>query len=507
MIKDDQKSITHIETIAAEGSIVNELFDWCRSRGDILALNSGTILTTDAHSEHINNCKSLLENYGLVPLKVLLVTTALLQEIYNNANKYRIAEKDEEGVELTKQRREFRDLLKHAVLSGVTDIHLEVRDEMTEIRFRRFGELNTYSKWLGRLGLEVATAAFNVETDNAVANFNPNLAQNASVHEVVDGKLVMARIATVPAYGGFDMIVRILAAQAVRMMTLEELGYLDSQIYIIQEAMKVPSGAVIISGPTGSGKTTTIASCLSMVPQTKKIYTIEDPVERVLAHASQIPINTDETSDAYARMTRALLRLDPDDMVIGEVRDKPTAEAMVSASITGHLVLTTVHTKSAINIITRLIDFGISPMLLSDPNLLVCLMSQRLFPKLCPHCSVPLLKAKAYENHLPRWKEAFDDRIKEVRVRGDDRSCPYCFGQGVTGRQVVSEVIWIDSQSRGYIQKNDVWGWAEYLKSNGWKDYYEHMLDYVKEGRCDPLDAEAVVGSFDLKLRQAAFKY
>src|SRR5206468_3761180 len=133
-------------------------------------------------------------------------------------------------------------------------------------------------------------------------------------------------------------------------------------------------GAIIMSGPTGSGKTTTLASCMRLVANQRKVFTVEDPVEKLVPNATQVPINTDHYDRGFANMKRTVLRMDPDVIVLGEIRDEDTAHIMARAAITGHLVFSTVHTNTATDIITRLVDLGISRALLASPNLLVCLM-------------------------------------------------------------------------------------------------------------------------------------
>ncbi len=133
------------------------------------------------------------------------------------------------------------------------------------------------------------------------------------------------------------MVMRILATGEERKLTLEDLGYTDKQIEIIKMAMKLPFGAIIVAGPTGSGKTTTLASCMEMVESTQKLYSIEDPVEKVVEEATQVPVNTEKEDRVLRSMGRAALRMDPDVIIFGEMRDEDTAHVMVRASITGHL--------------------------------------------------------------------------------------------------------------------------------------------------------------------------
>ena len=172
-----------------------------------------------------------------------------------------------------------------AVRQNVSDIHIQVRQTYTKIRMRQHGELRVYAEWSEKLGREIASVAFNKETDHATSHFNPLVPQDASMPLKMQGRDIRLRLASVPAHGGFDMVMRILATGEEHGKTLDELGYTQKQIDIIKMAMKLPFGAIIVAGPTGSGKTTTLASCMEMVESTQKLYSIEDPVEKVVEDA------------------------------------------------------------------------------------------------------------------------------------------------------------------------------------------------------------------------------
>jgi type II secretory ATPase GspE/PulE/Tfp pilus assembly ATPase PilB-like protein len=330
--------------------------------------------------------------------------------------------------------------------------------------------------------------------------------QDASMPLKMQGKDIRLRLASVPAHGGFDMVMRILTAGEERTKTLDELGYTQQQIDIIKMAMKLPFGAIIVAGPTGSGKTTTLASCMEMVEGTQKLYSIEDPVEKVVESATQVPVNTEKEDRSFASMGRAALRMDPDVIILGEMRDEDTAHVMVRASITGHLVLTTVHTNRATAIVTRLVDMGISPVLLSDSSVLRCLLCQRLIAKVCPGCAVPLRDSPKHQPYLNDWEAVLGkDILDRAKARGN--GCVECNRSGVGGRMVVAEVIWVDEEGRQFIQKCDTLNWEKYLKENGWTDFRDRAIDLIQQGICDPFDAEKVVGPINPATQSRIFKY
>jgi type II secretory ATPase GspE/PulE/Tfp pilus assembly ATPase PilB-like protein len=179
---------------------------------------------------------------------------------------------------------------------------------------------------------------------------------------------------------------------------------------------------------------------------------------------------------------------------------------MVRASITGHLVLTTVHTNRATAIVTRLVDMGISPVLLSDPSVLRCLMCQRLIGKICQHCAVPLRSSVKHQPFIASWEAVLGkETIDHAKARGN--GCDECNHTGISGRTVVAEVIWADEESRKFIQKCDVLNWEKYLKEHGWQDFYDRAVSLIKEGICDPFDAEKVVGPINPATQSKTYDY
>lgn len=485
-----------------------EMQDWCSQRETIVVLKSGLILTSDPASREVQNCKTIMINRGLRPGRVIAATqtliSLLLANIAGDEEREEMRRAEQESISTQQQR--LRHLIQEAINNDVSDIHIEVRADVAKIRFRKFGELYLHAEWFPRLGRELASVAFNKETDHATAHFNPLIPQDASMPLQYEGREVRLRLASLPAHGGFDVVMRILGTGAeAATVSLESLGYTPEQVYIISRAVQMPHGAVLLSGPTGSGKTTTLASCMQMVKSTRKVYTIEDPVEKVVPTVTQVPVNTDKDDRSFASFGKAALRMDPDYIVLGEMRDEDTANVMIRAAITGHLVFSTIHTNSAPGIITRLADLGVSSVMLSDSNVLVCLIFQRLLAKLCSHCSVPIYEAPKHQAHLERWQAYFGDDYKNIRARGE--KCSYCHNLGVSGRTVVAEVVWVDEAGRRFIQKMDILEWEKYLKSQGWESYRDRTMALVRQGVCDPFDAESLVGEISLYADDSGFDY
>jgi type II secretory ATPase GspE/PulE/Tfp pilus assembly ATPase PilB-like protein len=487
---------------------LDEVIDWCHQRGNIIAMKSGVILTSDPTSRDVQNLKTMMINHGLKPGRVTAATQTLITVLLANVASEEELEEQEfaEKAEISNQQRRLRIIIQEAVDAHVSDVHVEVRTDVAKIRFRKFGEMYLHAEWFPRLGRELASVAFNKETDHATAHFNPLVPQDAAMPLDVGGQKVRLRLASAPAHGGFDIVMRILSVgDDTAIVGLDELGYTPEQIYLIKRAVQMPHGAVLLSGPTGSGKTTTLASCMQMVKSTKKVYTIEDPVEKVVPTVTQVPVNTEKSDRSFASFGRAALRMDPDYIVLGEMRDEDTAKIMVRAAITGHLVFSTVHTNSAPGIITRLADMGVSRQMLSDSNLLVCLIFQRLIPKLCEECALPIAKAPQHQEHLERWQAVFKEDYPNIRGRGHD--CTTCHGVGVSGRTVVAEVVWVDEPGREFIHKGDILGWERYLRQQGWQTYKDRTLELVRTGKCDPFDGESLIGEINVNMDVVGFDY
>ena len=240
-----------------------EMLHWCRQQEPIAVLQSGTILCSNPSSRLVQNCKIVMTKNGWDPKGVYPATSELIAMLLENAEEILETDSLEESVSAQQQR--LRRLVNEALQVDASDIHIEVRADIARIRFRKHGELFLHAEWLPQLAREVVSVAFNKETDHAVTHFNPLVPQNASMPLFVSNREVRLRLASLPAHGGFDVVMRILTTAEEKILSLSELGYLPSQIELIKKAVSMPYGAIILSGPTGSGKTTTLASCMSLV--------------------------------------------------------------------------------------------------------------------------------------------------------------------------------------------------------------------------------------------------
>ena len=255
-------------------------------------------------------------------------------------------------------------------------------------------------------------------------------------------KEVDLRVSTLPSSFGERVVLRILEKDKTH-ISLNDLGFSEDILVSLRKALSKNEGIILVTGPTGSGKTTSLYSGLKEISdRSQNILTIEDPVEYALEGIGQTQVNT-KTGLTFAKGLRAILRQDPDIVMVGEIRDKETAEIAIQSSLTGHLVLSTVHTNSAVNAITRLRDMGIEPYLLSSS--IVYVLSQRLVRKLCPHCTT-----EDVESQKSKIVEKYNISKKLYKAVG----CDKCDNTGYKGRLSIGEYIEVDETLSELIYKS-----------------------------------------------------
>ncbi|BFT60813.1 type II secretion system ATPase GspE [Pseudomonas moorei] len=274
-------------------------------------------------------------------------------------------------------------LLSEAVREKASDVHLETFEQYLSVRMRVDGQLRE----MLRPRRELATLL--VSRIKVMARLDiaeKRVPQDGRMALRLAGHEVDVRVSTLPSAHGERVVLRLLDKQAGR-LELPRLGMPDSTLAALRELLGKPHGILLVTGPTGSGKTTSLYAALSSLnDQTRNILTVEDPIEYHLPGVGQMPVNP-KVDMTFARGLRAILRQDPDVVMVGEIRDRETAQIAVQASLTGHLVLSTLHTNSAVGAVTRLVDMGVDAYLLASS--LVGILAQRLLRALCPHCKTP----------------------------------------------------------------------------------------------------------------------
>jgi general secretion pathway protein E len=362
-------------------------------------------------------------------------------------------------------------LFSEAVKNNASDIHVEPFENKLVVRMRIDGVLQEV------LQSRHAVAPLVVSRIKVMAKLDiaeKRLPQDGRISLRLAGRAVDVRVSTIPSGHGERVVLRLLDKQAGR-LNLTQLGMPAHTLRAIDEAIQLPHGIILVTGPTGSGKTTTLYAALTRLnDRTRNIMTVEDPIEYYLDGVGQTQVNT-KVDMTFARGLRAILRQDPDIIMIGEIRDLETAEIAVQSSLTGHLVLSTLHTNTAVGAITRLLDMGIEPFLLSSS--LVGLLAQRLVRILCPKCR-EAIEAGEYEQRLLAGRFPDPNRPLLYRPVG----CSFCHRTGFRGRTGIYEFIAVDSRVRQMI--HDRCGEQEIEKQVRTKSpsIYDDGLDRVAQG-------------------------
>lgn len=328
------------------------------------------------------------------------------------------------------------DLFNQAVKLNASDIHLEPSRNQIELRYRIDGILQNYS---GPTGEQYPAVVSRIKILAKLDISERRLPQDGRIRTKSGGRTIDIRVSTVPTPYGEDIVMRILD-QKKQILDLNKSGLSGNIITNFQQILKKSHGIILVTGPTGSGKTTTLYSALQyIIDGEKKIITVEDPVEYEIPGITQIPVQ-ENIGMTFNNALRAILRHDPDVIFIGEIRDKETAEIAIQSSLTGHLVLSTLHTNSAIGAINRFLDMGIPDYLLSSS--LLAVSAQRLIRKLCDHCKQPYQPDSAQLKHYQLTND-----YTYYRAQG----CHNCAKTGYKGRLPIAEIKKVDSHLRQAI--------------------------------------------------------
>ncbi|GLR08058.1 type II secretion system ATPase GspE [Mixta theicola] len=328
-------------------------------------------------------------------------------------------------------------MLSEAVKEGASDVHIEPFEKRLLIRFRIDGVLHNVLEPQRQL------AALLVSRIKVMAKLDiaeKRIPQDGRIPLRIGGRAIDVRISTLPTQYGERVVMRLLDKQSVK-LDLRYCGMSSACLAGVNSLVTLPHGLVLVTGPTGSGKSTTLYAALNAIDRTdRNIMTVEDPVEYELDGIAQTQVNS-KVDMSFARGLRALLRQDPDVVLVGEIRDSETAQVAIQASMTGHLVLSTLHTNTAVGALTRLQDMGIEPFLLASS--LLGVLAQRLVRTLCPECrqSAP---ATQQERALLQQQ---DPQLMLYRAVG----CPHCKQTGYRGRTGIHELIIIDATLRDLL--------------------------------------------------------
>jgi len=363
-------------------------------------------------------------------------------------------------------------LITEAVQDGASDIHIEPMEKDVRVRFRIDGVLHEIRRNPKQIHPGVV-ARIKVMSDMNIAE--KRVPQDGRAAVDIRGKPIDIRVASLPTIYGEKIVMRILDKSA-SLMSLEELGFSPQGMEKYSRSFQKPYGAIMVTGPTGSGKTTTLYATLNVLNTIKKnIITVEDPVEYRLPLINQVQVHY-KAGLTFAAALRSILRCDPDIVMIGEIRDPESAQIAIESALTGHLVLSTLHTNDAPSALTRLLEMGIEPFLIASA--VDCVSSQRLTRKLCERCKEPYEPDEDYLESIGFTWEGSRERVL-YRAKG----CPACNNTGFKGRIGIYEVLEVTENIEVLVARNaphvEI---AEMAKSEGMRTLREEGFAKARAG-------------------------
>jgi len=334
-------------------------------------------------------------------------------------------------------------IILEAIQRRASDIHLEPLEKRFRVRYRIDGVLIEIENPPKRLQLSMISR-LKIMANISIAE--KRIPQDGRIQINMTGKQIDLRVSSLPTAHGESIVMRILDKDGLT-LGLPELGFFSDDQAIVERLISLPDGIMLVTGPTGSGKTTTLYSCLHFINKSdRKIITVEDPVEYVLAGINQVPVRHD-VGMSFASALRAMLRQAPNIVMVGEIRDLETAEISINASLTGHMVFSTLHTNDAPGAITRLIDIGVKPFLVSTS--LRAAVAQRLTRKICKQCKKPYTPDA---NELRSLNITAQQASTATFMRGE--GCSNCNGTGYRGRAGIFEMFVVNEEIQRMIYDN-----------------------------------------------------
>ncbi|MCI6561751.1 MAG: Flp pilus assembly complex ATPase component TadA [Ruminococcus sp.] len=331
-------------------------------------------------------------------------------------------------------------IIENSYRADATDIHIEPFKTYTRIRIRVNGDLVEL--------MNISSAVHSALTTRLKLISGMNIAekripQDGRFTQVVDGTTLDVRVSSLPTVHGEKIVIRILSTGQIALRKITDLGMSDHNYEMFEKMIRCPHGVILVTGPTGSGKTTTLYAALGELAKPNvNVITVEDPVEKAIDGINQVQVNT-KAGMTFAAALRSILRQDPDIVMIGEMRDSETADIGIRAAITGHLVLSTLHTNDAASTVVRLVDMGVAAYMVATS--LIGVIAQRLVKVLCPKCKTPRMSTEE-ENDLM----GIDHSIQIYEPCG----CPDCNNTGYKGRTAIHEIIHCTSEVSTIIARN-----------------------------------------------------
>jgi type IV pilus assembly protein PilB len=404
-----------------------------------------------------------------LPLKVKVGSRAAIADILQKSEssqrvlddatedfRMQLVQEDEEGEETLTIDRIAQDsspiiklvdsVVFNAIQRRASDIHIETQENVVLIKYRIDGVLYQAMDPIDKRHHGTIISRIKVMSELDIAE--KRVPQDGRFKLRVRGRTIDFRVSIMPTVHGEDSVIRILDKESAnaefKSLNLEVVGFDAETKKKLRKFIREPYGMVLVTGPTGSGKTTTLYACLSEIQSVEdKIVTIEDPVEYQLRGITQIPVN-EKKGLTFARGLRSILRHDPDKIMVGEIRDEETAQIAVQSALTGHLVFTTVHANNVVDVLGRFLNMKVE--LYNFVSALNCVLAQRLVRKICPHCKAPL------EITPETLREAgVDPELARGRTLYEGKGCLECNGTGFHGRMAIAELLDLSDRIRGLI--------------------------------------------------------
>ncbi|ACG56938.1 type II secretion system protein E [Hydrogenobaculum sp. Y04AAS1] len=361
-------------------------------------------------------------------------------------------------------------ILYRAVKDGASDIHIEPQEKEIVLRFRIDGMLKKIDTYPTNIK-EPLVSRFKILANLDISERRKP--QDGTIKVRISNKKVQLRISTLPTIFGEKIVMRVQFPDEFSALKLETLGFEEDEVEKLKQTYSKPYGIILVVGPTGSGKTTTLYSILQdLNKEDVNIVTAEDPVEINIPGLNQVQID-EKVGRTFESVLRSFLRQDPDIMLVGEIRDAITAEIAIKSSLTGHLVLSTLHVNDAPSTVARLIDMGIEPFLISSS--LLAVSAQRLVRKLCPYCKIPYEPTKE--------KREYYGITTNTIYKASKQGCEHCNYLGYKGRTVIAELMFVDNEIREAInQKKTTEEIREIAIKKGMKTLFQSGIIKVNKG-------------------------
>src|SRR5688572_1161363 len=388
----------------------------------------------------------------------------------------------------------IQNIFQDAVNMRASDVHIEPGEGMLRVRQRIDGVLQEQT--IEGRGVSSALVT-RLKLMSSLDIAEKRLPQDGRFSVKVKGRSIDVRLATMPTQYGESVVLRLLD-QSNNLMALEQLGMPDGMLARFRALIERPAGMVLVTGPTGSGKTTTLYSAINYLNRSDtKILTAEDPIEYRLDRISQVQINAKIGLD-FARVLRTMLRADPDVILVGEMRDRETAEIGLRAAITGHLVFSTLHTLSASATVNRLLDMGVAGYMIATA--LHGIVAQRLVRQVCPDCA----QTTEPDDHQMAWLQAQVGTRASAQMKFQTGAgCTYCNLSGYRGRAAIYELIELDRSLADCIRKGDSQAFADLARAqNGYSSLTRSAIDLAATGKTTIAEAIATTSGLDDPLQE-----